>query len=70
MDGNDARKLIEDLDRFDDVWLTLEETAECDSLGGMEYRRVRAEWIEAGRPAAIALDAFIRTRANVVPAHD
>lgn len=38
----------------------------CDSPGGVEYRRVRREWIKAGRP--VEIHGFIRRRANAGPA--
>jgi hypothetical protein len=33
----------------------------------MEYRRVKAEWIAAGRPTEISVETFIRKRANWIP---
>lgn len=47
---------------FDRLWRELAEIGRCDSLGSMEYRRVFAEWIDAGRPEPIV--PFIVTRAN------
>lgn len=47
------------------VWRAMEEDGQTDGLGGSEYRRVRAEWIAAGRPADVR--EFIRRRANVGP---
>ena len=44
---------------FDQSWGRLSEQGACDSLGGCEYTRVRAEWIKAGRPEPVA---FIRRR--------
>ena len=34
----------------------------CDGIGGMEYTRVKREWIEAGKPKNIS--EFISVRAN------
>lgn len=49
-------------------WLAYERLSEsgtCDSPGGVEYARVRAEWIAAGRPDDI--EEFICRRANAGP---
>lgn len=50
------------------LYAALAEHGHCDSAGGMEYRRVVDEWLQAGRPE----DAvnFIKRRANVFPAAD
>jgi hypothetical protein len=37
----------------------------CDDRPGAEYRRVKSEWIAAGKPANVT--AFIRLRANFAP---
>lgn len=38
------------MDVFDEVWLSLSEEDAVDALGGMEWRRVKQEWQDAGRP--------------------
>ncbi len=43
----------------------LADDGKCDCAGGMEYRRVLREWIDAGQPDD--LDEFIVRRANVGP---
>lgn len=40
----------------------LSDSGICDGAGGMEYRRVYMEWVEAGSPKNIA--AFIKRGAN------
>lgn len=50
-------------DLFDALWERLAAEGGCDGRGGMEYRRVRREWEEAGRPEPIL--PFIRRRANL-----
>lgn len=45
-------------------WI-LSRQGHCDSPGGMEYHRVRAEWIRAGRP--IRMIRFIKYWANLPP---
>jgi hypothetical protein len=37
--------------RFDRVWYRLSAHGLCDSLGGAEYRRIKARWRLSGRPA-------------------
>jgi hypothetical protein len=51
--------------QFDLTWRALAERSVCDGFGGMQYQRVRQEWLEAGRPRSIG--GFIRTRANIGP---
>jgi len=43
-------------------WRALSARWKCDSIDGMEYRRVYAEWIKAGRPYPIR--DFILRQAN------
>jgi len=52
-------------DKFDREWRRLADRGAVDGFGGAEYRRVKSEWISAGRPPVNA--AFIRTAANWVP---
>lgn len=49
--------------RFESTWVKLSRQGWCDARQGAEYRRVRAEWIAAGRPPQITL--FIVQRANL-----
>lgn len=51
-------------DEFYDAYDRLSEEGKCDSPGGMEYTRVRDEWVRAGRPADI--ESFIIRRANAM----
>jgi hypothetical protein len=50
---------------FDAVWRRCARYGVCDSIGGMEYRRVIGEWFAAGCPEPI--DDYIRVRANIGP---
>ena len=47
---------------FDEVHRVAAELGWCDGTGGMEWKRVKGEWIAAGRPPGVG--AFIRSRAN------
>ena len=50
-----------------DFWREYERLSDkgcCDAPGGMEYRRVLAEWQKAGQPPWI--EEFIRARANTL----
>jgi hypothetical protein len=47
---------------------SLAEDGHCNVEGGAEYRRVLAEWLDAGQPEPHA--AFIRKRANFAPCGD
>lgn len=49
---------------FERAYARLAKHGACDSPGGREYRRVKAEWIEAGRPDG-CIDCFIRRHANL-----
>lgn len=40
-------------DRFDREWLRQEEWGKVDALGAAEYRRVKSDWIAAGRPKTL-----------------
>jgi hypothetical protein len=53
-------------DAFDTAWRDVEEDDDCDSIGGMEYWQVRAEW-EACRDDVRDIRSFIRERANILP---
>lgn len=67
-DGIEILPLDDDApDRFDERWRQLEREGACDGFGGMEYRRVRAEWLAS---EGEDLDGFIRRRANVGPYDD
>lgn len=46
------------------AWIVLAQEGLCDGHGGREYYRVRAEWIDAGRPEPAG---FIRRAANRPP---
>ena len=48
---------------FDRAYEYLAKQGTCDSPGGMEYRRVKSEWLEC-RPAPLP---FIEVRANLGP---
>lgn len=39
--------------RFDAAWERLAGHGLCDSAGGSQYRRARAAWRDAGRPAMV-----------------
>ena len=54
--------------RFDCVWDRLSEKGACDTRGGMEYRRVWDEYLEAECPDEV--ETFIRRRANIGPVPD
>jgi len=41
---------VASLAQFDLLWLEAEEYGRVDALGGAEYRRVLAAWIEQGCP--------------------
>jgi hypothetical protein len=57
--------------QFNTAYARLAELGKCDSPGGAEYQRVKAEWIEAGRPTEReALESFIHRRANSLPKSD
>lgn len=58
---------FEPQDKFDREYLRLSELGQCDSPGGAEHERVKAEWLAADRPTEITIAAFIRSRANDVP---
>lgn len=61
---DDARdRKVEPRPNFDATWKRLAEEGVCDSFGGGEYTRVRAEWNRAGGDP----ETFIRKRANVSP---
>jgi hypothetical protein len=47
---------------FDDVWQRLADQSVCEEIGGMEYSRVKREWVQWGRKKS--LEEFIRERAN------
>ena len=50
---------------FDLVWNRLAESGQCDTSGGMEYKRVFREWQEyEGRDG---LESFIKRQANIGP---
>ena len=55
---------------FNRAWKLLGQHSNCDSFGGMEYTRVRQEWIDAkpdsngDRPN---IPCFIIERANALP---
>lgn len=51
--------------RFYTTYERLAAKGTCDSAGGMEYRRVFTEWVEAGCPDNV--EHFIYCRANVGP---
>lgn len=40
-------------DRFDREWIRQEERGKVDAFGAAEYRRVKGDWISAGRPKAL-----------------
>lgn len=50
---------------FDAEYERLSKTGACDNAGGMEWERVKAEWIAVGRPTEITIEAFIRKQANL-----
>lgn len=52
-------------DRFMEAWYRLSLRGWCDGLGGMEYRRVRRAYKQAGRPKKVC--QFIRIAANSGP---
>lgn len=62
-----ADELADELDRFDETWCAAEELGHCDSFGGMQYCRIRREWLAAGCPGDVDLHSFIRLRANLGP---
>jgi len=47
---------------FDRVWRAMAEEGGCDVQGGEQYRRVRSEWLEEGRPENMR--EFIRRRVD------
>ena len=51
--------------QFAAAYRRLADESKCDAWGGMESRRVYAEWVTAGRPEDI--DAFIYRQANLGP---
>lgn len=53
-------------DAFDREWERLAEQGKTDDLGGAEYRRVKNEWVSAGRPTK-AIKAFIRSSVSLLP---
>lgn len=53
-------------DEFDRKWERLAEQGKTDDLGGAEYRRVKNEWVSAGRPIK-AIEAFIRSGVSLLP---
>ena len=55
------------MNAFETAYEDLSQVGACDSPGGAEYRRVKQEWIKAGKPADVK--SFIRSRANWVPMH-
>ncbi len=59
------RKPSTAMSEFETAYEELSQVGACDSPGGAEYRRVKHEWVEAGRPADV--QRFIRVRANWVP---
>ena len=58
---------------FKAVWRTLAIQGCCDELGGIEYRRVFASWVNSGYPgygevnADYRIGEFIRQKANEFP---
>lgn len=65
MDDDWEEDTVSLMRHFDTIWREAEERGLCDTLGGVQYRRVRQEWIEAGRPQELI--AFICRRANSQP---
>jgi len=65
--GYEAPEHAQKLTDFDQAYERLSAEGACDDPGGMEWERVRAEWIAAGQPE---IDPFIRRRANVAPGSD
>ena len=61
----DRRALQQKLREFRQAYTRLAEDGYCDEPGGMEYRRVREEWVYGG--ASQDVDGFIRWRANIGP---
>lgn len=53
--------------RFDSIWISLSKEGKCDGIGGMEYLRVKREWISEGYPSDIP--TFIHLSANRLPSH-
>ena len=49
--------------RFNIIWMRLADRGYCDSIGGMEYSRVLAEWRRDGRPMT-NLKKFIKSQCN------
>jgi hypothetical protein len=56
----DLRLLKQKLRGFRTAWERLSDDGYCDGAGGMEYHRVREEFISAG--GARNIDAFITRR--------
>ena len=54
-------------DHFWATYARLAKLGQCDSPGGAEYERVRAEWIAEGKPEKVF---FILRRANLGPFGD
>lgn len=50
---------------FDDLWDALAEQGHCDTRGGVEYKRVLAEWREY--QGSYSLETFITRQANLGP---
>lgn len=65
MDENSKADKIE---KFDQTWEALSKVGSCDSIGGMEYERVKREWLEFDMPEPIASFITIRTN-DIWPYH-
>jgi len=63
-----TRSLRQRLRQFRASYERLSENGHCDAPGGMEYRRVRNEWLLAGFSESV--DQFIRWRANAWPGEE
>ena len=61
-----VREVALALDAFDRAWRACAARGQCDHFGGVQYQRVKAEWLPH-RAKAGDVEAFIRYRANLSP---
>lgn len=60
----------EALREFRRIWARLEEDGHCDSIDGMQYRRVSREWFCGACLRDDDVEGFIKWRANMGPDPD
>lgn len=60
--ASEVQLTILELVRWNNTWADMAAKGSCDDIGGVEYWRVRRDWIKAGKPSDLV--EFIRQEAN------